>query len=220
MEDNMEFDILKNINVLYVEDNDVILSQMEMALGSFVGGLFTAKDGNEALKVFNSNNIDVLITDIKMPNMNGLDLMQEISNRGDSSLLAKIFVTAHDNSDYLLKAITAKADAYIIKPVNIKELLETITNIVTPKIRAKQLSKKNILLAILSTISGKRVKIIEYILNNVDDDMIFYGTYDKIVDDLQASKPTVVNAFKVMLEKGIIKRLKNGVYQISVTIED
>lgn len=215
----MELDILREVSVLYVEDDEVILSQMEIALGSFVGKLYTAKDGQEAVKVFNQNQIDVLITDIRMPNMNGLDLMQEISNRSNK-LLAKIVVTAHEQSEYLIKAIEAKADAYILKPINIKELLETTANIVTPKIRAKQLSKKNILLAILSTISGKRVKIIEYILNNVDDDMVFHGTYDKIVDDLQASKPTVVNAFKTMLDKGIIKRLKNGVYQVCISLDE
>lgn len=128
-----------------------------------------------------------------------------------------IIVTAHSECNYLLKAIELKADGYILKPLNLQELFHLLS-----KYRLKyfknELDSKNSLIKILKTIGGKRVQIIEHIFNNINEDNQFIGTYDDITTKLNASKPTVVNTFKVLMEDGILTRVKNGQYKLTDNI--
>jgi predicted transcriptional regulator len=70
----------------------------------------------------------------------------------------------------------------------------------------------------LNSIGGKRVQIIEYIISHLDDDLMFHGTYDEVAEALSASKPTVVNAFQILLENNILVRVKNGLYRMTMDI--
>lgn len=62
------------------------------------------------------------------------------------------------------------------------------------------------------------MQIIEYILSHLDDELMFHGTYDEIAEALGASKPTVVNAFQILLENEILVRVKNGLYKMTMDI--
>lgn len=74
------------------------------------------------------------------------------------------------------------------------------------------------MLKVLRTIGGKRVQIIEHIFNNINENSEFIGTYDEITSTLNSSKPTVVNTFKVLIEDGILERVKNGHYKLESKI--
>lgn len=113
-----------------------------------------------------------------------------------------------------MKAIELKADGYILKPLNLQELFSLIIKNASAKILQEELSSKNSLLKVLRTIGGKRVQIIEYIFNNIDENSEFIGTYDEITRELNSSKPTVVNTFKALIEDGILTRIKNGHYKL------
>ncbi|MDD2501332.1 MAG: replication/maintenance protein RepL, partial [Geobacter sp.] len=76
----------------------------------------------------------------------------------------------------------------------------------------------NFLLSLLNSIGGKRVQIIEYIISHLDDELIFYGTYDEVAEALSASKPTVVNAFQILMENNVLTRVKNGAYRMNSTL--
>ncbi|MCH5323050.1 MAG: response regulator, partial [Helicobacter sp.] len=78
---------LKRLKVLYVEDEKDILKLTSMVLEDYVGKLYTANNGKEALEIIKDKNIDVVITDILMPKLNGIELIREIkkSHRGEVS---------------------------------------------------------------------------------------------------------------------------------------
>jgi len=212
----LDTSIISQMKILCVEDEPQALAQLELSLESFCKELYCAKDGMDALEVLKENEIDAVITDLNMPRLDGLGLLDIIKQKYKKTIV--IIVTAHSESNYLLKAIELKADGYILKPLNLQELFSLIIKNAGSKYFKNELDSKNSLLKILRTIGGKRVQIIEHIFNNINEDNQFIGTYDDITAKLNASKPTVVNTFKVLIEDGILSRVKNGQYKLTDNI--
>ncbi len=106
----------KKLTLLYAEDDkDIRVSTLEF-LSDFFDTIKVAKDGAEALDIFQHNEIDLVITDIQMPIMDGLEMTKYIKeSKSDVPIL--IF-TAHNEVDFLLEAITIGVDDYIFKPLN------------------------------------------------------------------------------------------------------
>ena len=114
---------LKDITVLYCEDEASLREVTSGVLQSFTKKQFIAEDGAQGLQYFkeNQDEIDLVITDINMPNMTGLEMAKEI--KAINSNIPIIVATAFSNSEYLLEAIDLGVDKYVLKPVNIKKLL-------------------------------------------------------------------------------------------------
>ena len=208
----LDTSIINEMKILCVEDEPQALAQLKLSLESFCKELYCAKDGMDALDILEERTIDVVITDLNMPRLDGLGLLDIIKQKYKKT--AVIIVTAHSESNYLLKAIELKADGYILKPLNLQELFSLIIKNAGSKFFKNELDSKNTLLKVLRTIGGKRVQIIEHIFNNIDENNHYIGTYDDITAKLNASKPTVVNTFKVLMEDGILARVKNGQYKL------
>jgi len=204
--------ISAQMRILCVEDEPQARKQLELSLESFCKELYCAKDGQEALEILGANKLDVVITDLRMPRIDGLELLAKIKEQYKDIVV--ILVTAHSESEYLLKAIQLKADGYILKPLNLQELFSILIKNAGSKVLQNELSSKNSLLKVLRTIGGKRVQIIEHIFNNINENSEFIGTYDEITNTLNSSKPTVVNTFKALIEDGILERVKNGHYKL------
>jgi len=122
---------LQHISLLYVEDDADILNQMKMLYGKIFKQLFTASNGKDGLNTFKENqkNIDIVVTDINMPKMNGLDMIKEINNLSSNNI-PTIVTTAHTDSNHLLNAMDLKVDKYIPKPVQVKDLTISIVELV------------------------------------------------------------------------------------------
>ncbi len=122
----MEADIsrLKEVTVLYCEDEEYLRDITKGILESFTKKQFICKDGAEGLEVFKKNQqvIDLIITDVNMPNMNGLEMAKEIKKINPNMPI--VVATAFSNSEYLLEAINLGVDKYVLKPINIKKLLD------------------------------------------------------------------------------------------------
>jgi YesN/AraC family two-component response regulator len=157
-----------------------------------------------------------VLTDVRMAGSTGLELLETVKKQYPG--IAVIIVSAHSESAYLLDAIRLKADGYLLKPLNLYEMLELLSSIAEQRLMRKELDLKNFLLKMLNSIGGKRVQIIEYIISHLDDESMFYGTYDEIADALSASKPTVVNAYQVLIENNVLTRVKNGAYRMNSTL--
>ena len=125
----MEADVsrLKDITVLYCEDEEGLREITGGILVSFTKKQFICEDGLEGLETFkkHSNEIDLIITDVNMPNMTGLEMSKEI--KAINPNIPIIVATAFSNSEYLLEAIDLGIDKYVLKPVNIKKLLDIMS---------------------------------------------------------------------------------------------
>ena len=123
---NPDVSRLKEITVLYCEDEKDLRDATIGILKNFTKQQFIAEDGAEGLKLFkeNKDEIDLIITDVNMPNMNGLEMSKIIKDINPD--IPIIVATAFSNSEYLLDAIELGVDKYVLKPVNIKKLLDTM----------------------------------------------------------------------------------------------
>lgn len=121
---------LKNITLLYVEDDNAIREQTKTIFEKLFKKIFSASDGKEGLETYSKfqDEIDIVITDVNMPRMNGLEMIEAINELNNS--LPIIVTTAHTDSEFLIKAINLNVDKYVTKPIQIKNLtLEIVDNV-------------------------------------------------------------------------------------------
>lgn len=133
--DNLK--LLKNLNVLYAEDSDAIRLEYVEILSKFFSNVYSAKNGLEALEIYEKNSIHVIITDNRMPIMCGLELVEEI--RKDNDDVPIFITTSFSEKEELLQATRLKLVDYMIKPISYLDLKNTLSRC------ADELQKKSIL---------------------------------------------------------------------------
>jgi YesN/AraC family two-component response regulator len=209
----MDLNALKDIELLYVEDDRDVLSQTKLILDDFVKEVIVATNGNEALEILKNRYVDIIVADINMPKMNGIDMIKAIKQNMNLEI-PTIITTAHTDTEYLLDAINLKVDGYIVKPINIKDLINTIYNVMLPILQKKEIDGcAHVVESLSALVGGKKIEILKFIIDNLDEENIFYGSYQDIMEALDVSKPTVVNMFKQLISAGILEKIKNKVYR-------
>ncbi len=121
----IEKSLLINLKVLYVEDDDDARDMTQIFLKKRVGKLIIAKDGEEGLKKFIENQPDIVITDLRMPNLGGLELSREIRKLDNKCSI--IITTAFSEVETVIEAVDIGIDKYVVKPIDTKELLEAMS---------------------------------------------------------------------------------------------
>jgi diguanylate cyclase (GGDEF)-like protein len=109
-------DYLKRATVLYVEDDDETREQFSSFLRRIVGSLLVARDGEEGLEVYRAHHPHIIITDIQMPNRDGLSMAGEIRSQDRTTRI--IVLTAFEQVDYLKASINMGIDKYVTKPID------------------------------------------------------------------------------------------------------
>jgi diguanylate cyclase (GGDEF)-like protein/PAS domain S-box-containing protein len=129
-----------NISILYVEDEANIREMLSKFLSRFCTQLYSAENGKAALEIYEEHTPDIVISDIRMPVMDGLKMAKEIKSINPKQLI--MFISAHSDSDFLFDAIQLHIDAYLIKPVDLtvlEEELGKLQKILQDRRAAKQL---------------------------------------------------------------------------------
>ena len=124
-------------SVLLVEDSPEMLSFLARQF-SAICNVFTASDGNEAITVLKNNNISLIISDVMMPGMNGMELCRKVKSDVEFSHIPVILLTARTDSDSKVQGMNIGADAYIEKPFSMDYLKACAGNLVSgrKKLRA------------------------------------------------------------------------------------
>ncbi|HIP30099.1 MAG TPA: response regulator transcription factor [Sulfurospirillum arcachonense] len=112
--------ILNKSSILLAEDDQNVSESFERVLLLFVDKVYRAQNGEEALKLFKKYNPDIIITDIKMPKMNGLELIKKI--REDDHDTPIIVTSAYTDQDFLLESIKLSLVEYVVKPIKESDL--------------------------------------------------------------------------------------------------
>lgn len=135
--------MLNDLVVMYVEDEQTVRNVVESVLGRLFKEFLTAQDGLEGLELFkqNSTKIQMIITDINMPNLNGLDMCTQIKEINKN--IPIIITTAHNEKEFLHNAIKIGVSAFVTKPMDMKFLLETIKSVAKPIILQQELDKQH-----------------------------------------------------------------------------
>ncbi len=209
----MDLNSLKNLELLYVEDDQDVMNQTKLILDDFVKEVHTATNGEEGLEIALNQPIDIIVADINMPKMNGIEMIKALKMEHGKNIPC-IITTAHTDTEYLLDAINLKVDGYIIKPINIKDLINTIYTVMLPIIQKKEIEGcAHVVDSLAALVGGKKIEILKYVIDNLDDEHVFHGSYQDIMEALDVSKPTVVNMFKQLIGAGILEKVKNKVYR-------
>ena len=119
---------ISDISVLVAEDEKQILEPMVEYLQLFFEDVYTAQDGLNAFRIYERKKPDIIITDIHMPHMDGLSMIEKIRERDQETKI--IITTAHSEREKLLKAIKLHLVEYLIKPVQMDLLKEMLLSLV------------------------------------------------------------------------------------------
>ena len=114
----------EELTILYVEDDDMIRKNAQIYLDKVCKKVWLAKDGLEALEIYEDYNPDIIISDIKMPRLSGLDMASKIRKTDKTTPI--ILATAFTDTTYLLRAVELQLIKYLVKPITAVKLLEAL----------------------------------------------------------------------------------------------
>jgi len=219
MKDCDLLDILSNKKVLCADDEKGVLSNIVEILEIFFEKVTGVGDGEKALQEAQNNLYDVLIFDISMPNMDGLEAIKMI--RKHNKKIPIIILSAHTEQEYLWRAVNLKITRYLTKPFDKKILLKALEEValelVNYKITVKLTDEMKYDFSTKLVTKGELVlklsksesRLLEYFLQRVNQII----TYDSILDYMwEYEKPTkeaIKSIVKELRKKIDCKFIKN-----------
>lgn len=128
---NVDKKLLKRLKLLYVEDDTNVRNELTSLLSNFFENVYTAEDGQAGLELYKEkqSEIDIIIADINMPRLSGIGMLEKI--REFDKNVPIIFTTAYSDTEFLIDAIKLKVFEYIIKPIDIRQLMKSLAELST-----------------------------------------------------------------------------------------
>ncbi len=115
-------------NLLFIDDNEAARETALFLFEDIFKNIIVAEDGLDGIEKFKNNQIDLIITDIEMPNMNGLDMIEKI--RQIDTDIAIVILSAHIKTEFFMRSIKLNIIGYILKPIDMESLLDILKNVV------------------------------------------------------------------------------------------
>lgn len=183
--------------ILLVDDNEEILEFIENELNEKYT-VFKAMDGRQALTLLKLEVVELVISDIMMPVMDGFELCKLIKTDFEFSHVPVILLTARNTLQSKIQGLETGADAYIEKPFSPEYLLVQIANLLTNRAKIKEYFVSSPLVHIKSMAHTKTdelflEKINEAIYNNLEDTEL---DVEKLARQMNMSKPTLYRKIK------------------------
>jgi DNA-binding response OmpR family regulator len=220
----------KNIKILYVEDDEIARENGVEYLQNFFETIYEASDAIVALQLYEKYKPDIIITDIQMPKLNGLEFVKKIRQKDKKTQI--IIITAFCDKNYLLKAIELQLVKYLIKPVKEKEFEEALflcvnslqednSNIVKleNEIYFDTFNKNLVIKDEIVKLRAKEILFLELLIKNKNR----YVTYEEIENYVWSESvmtkdalKTLVKNLKTKIPKDLILNLTNSGYKINV----
>ena len=116
--------ILRNLNLLYIEDEKNIRLNIKKTLELFCKNVFDVENISNAKEILTTQRIDIIISDINLPDMSGIDFVKEI--RISDKTIPIILLSAYTDKEFLLEATKLKLVDYLTKPINFKSLNDAL----------------------------------------------------------------------------------------------
>ncbi|KWT82511.1 GGDEF domain-containing response regulator [Candidatus Magnetominusculus xianensis] len=193
---------LQRVKVLYVEDEDVIRDSIARFLKRRIKNLLLASNGREGLEIYKNENPDIVVTDIMMPQMNGIDMSAAIKSINDDTPI--IITSAFNDEDYFLKSIDIGVIKYIKKPVNNNDLLNALVKVARAVSQQKEIEAKNEFIRTILDNNPTFIMITDieeiYFLNSSFLNFLGFETFDEFLE-----KGKNVNRFMVVKEDSFYK---------------
>lgn len=219
---------IKSLTILYVEDEEHIRTRIADTLSFYVKEIIQAKDGEEGYNLYKEYKPDVILSDILMPIVDGLEMVKKI--RKDDRNTPIIMITAHTEKEYLLDAVTLQLENYLVKPVTLNNILNalkicigkisnmhsitrTLIKDYEYDIDLKVLTYNNIIIKL----SKKEIKFIELLLINEHRTISYEEIQEKVWgDDVMTDNAirSLVNTLRNKIPKDFIGNLSGIGYKL------
>ena len=220
MQEHDILDVLSNKKVLCLEDEEAILRNICASLELFFAEVKGVTDGFDALELAMSGAYDVLVLDISVPNIDGLEIAKKV--RAINQKIPIVILSSHVEQEYLWRAVELKITRYLAKPYDKKSFIKALEDVAfelvgrTPTIRLNDeleydFGKKALYVnGEISHLSKSESKLLEYFLNNKNKTITYEQIFDYIWDYEQPTKEaikTIVKELRRKLGKDVIKNL-------------
>ena len=170
-------------------------------------------NGREALELLANKNIDLVLTDIMMPGINGIELSKNIKENIDSSHIPVVILTAKTGDENQIEGLYSGADIYLKKPVNKQILLLSLSNLFKQQARIREYYAKHYFAQTNNTDTSinKRdaefmkqlTEVIEKNLSNADIDVL------QIASTLAMSRRTLYSKVKALTGQSVVEFIRN-----------
>lgn len=164
--------------ILVVDDEEMIRELCTHILSQEGYRVTTAKDAEQALSELSMNDVDMMITDIKMPGMDGLELFERV--RGMNQDIVTVFITGHGTLDTTIESLMRGVEGFVLKPFTQEELVNTVERAMN---RAR-LQKENIRLKALIPV----FEISKLLITEVDLPHLFKIITDVLVQEFAVDR--------------------------------
>jgi len=192
---------LKSLTCLYVEDDDSVRESFLLILNKLFDKVYVAKDGKEGLELYKKYRPDIILSDIKMPNMDGLEMSKELKQLDSSAYI--VLLSAFTDTEFLKEALDLGIEGYITKPIDKKKLYQKL-NFLAEIIKNKKDAQENLSLlkkffeelndaVILTKTNYIKLKNSAFVneFGNFEDLEEFKREFE--IEDLNHSKPLITN---------------------------
>jgi len=114
------YEYLKDKTVLYIEDDIDVLKNISTLLQNYFSDIYAVPNAEAGFEVFLNASVDLLLVDIELPGINGIELIKKV--REVDKDIPIVIISAYTKTDYLLESVELKIDKYIVKPFTTKKL--------------------------------------------------------------------------------------------------
>jgi PAS domain S-box-containing protein len=182
-------------SILVVDDEEIIRESLSSLLRYYGYYVLTARNGSECLKTLNAQNFDLVILDIVMPYMNGIEVLKGIKEKYNDTEV--IMITGFADKDKVVNAFRLNAYDFIEKPYETEEILNTINNCLKQLELKREIEKKR------KELRESEERFRQIFEQNEDAIMIFEPKTFKIVDVNPAAENLFGYTRDELTEKGI-----------------
>lgn len=220
---------LKTLKILYAEDEVGIRKNIIKTLHYYAKEVYEASNGKEAFELYKKNRPDIILSDIHMPIMNGIEFIKKV--RSIDKTIPVVMITAHTDKKYLLEAVELHMEKYIVKPINRKILFEVLGKCIdslninrvitlacdkcyTYDFGNKKLMYKNEQIVL----NKKEVQFVELLINNQNRVVKYEEIQDKVWEDYvmtDSALRSVVLHLRKKLPTNIIYNLSGIGYKLA-----
>ena len=119
--------ITKTLTLLYVEDDIELRKTTLEILSEFFNDILVGVDGEDGLKKFQEHHVDLIITDVIMPHMSGLEMLEKIY--ADNNDVLSLIISAYNEEKYFTQSIELGIDGYLLKPIELQQFISVLDKI-------------------------------------------------------------------------------------------
>lgn len=219
---------LKTLTILFAEDDETLRKNVIEYLKLIFKDILVAKNGEEAYDIYYEKRPDLILTDIDMPKLSGIDFLKQV--REHDKKTPAIIMTAHTKTEYLIDAVELNITRYIVKPFVGDDFLAALEKMFESVDRDVKLDDEHTYIASKKVIqipqkelklTKKEHKLLELLIDNANQLTSYEAIEEHVwsdMDDVMTSETlrTLIKSLRKKLPKGCVENVSGSGYKLII----